>query len=777
MKTLLTVNLSTKKALAGSTDWAPPEAVFGEAWTLALRFLQSVDGETIEPTLDVRSIVAALGPVDARPDSGEFALQVGPGIETEDNTTEAIPYDAEPNVLAAAINANAAIVTAYGTAVAEKVDGSWKIRFGTGLVQVPLRVRSNKLWPISIGRISAAIADGIWEHELRLVQAPYSFTDAGEEVLPPAPAIERVASGGSGGGYEYNEIQSLFVPPDFRASYRLKFGPYARTAALSRADNAESIQAALVEVLGENVEVTNSNEFTALIEFTNELGGTANDLLEVVPLEAPPGDLTFTLPFDRAELHARLRREERVVLPLEVRIQVADADEVITEVVAFRQDITVLRPLIFPELATVPAIDWLRPPSPKDYVPFNPDNVITGHQFHTALVGDGILTSFAIAHGLETDAVFVVVRENTSPGAQLVQGVDFDVVVDDDESVTVSAIGAAPGVNEWAVMIISAQTVSAFAEDLEIEIGQVTGLQDQLDTIGDQLQELLDLVPVTPLGVTRSLSGGDAMTIEIPGVDETFPKKATIEGGKVVGTRPRPGGLLPAIHDATVTDVTELPDVAASAGNVVKNTSGAALLIPGGLGTRGSYLAVNGFAGSDGRRWYPLSRAGATNSYFPRDFERTLFSFSVNSAMLRAGTTLALEFKLALQLFDATSGAQYLVVIEHGTVAGQSTPDPTGTNLQDIVWNATPLLSLRVVVNANKVTHRFGAEIIRAAGGALSANKSLYDFATAADSVPASADFSLRARLIQFDTENSVAGAVGTIFYSLSEGKAVLNTK
>src|SRR5690606_33128774 len=113
-------------------------------------------------------------------------------------------------------------------------------------------------------------------------------------------------------------------------------------------------------------------------------------------------------------------------------------------------------------------------------------------------------------------------------------------------------------------------------------------------------------------------------------------------------------GLLPAIHDASVEAITiPLPSPTASPGQVYRNESGAPLLVPGGLGRRGSYLEPDGYAGSDGRVWYRLLRDGETNSFFPTDFERELFMFHINEEMLRPGGTLTLEFKLALCLFNS----------------------------------------------------------------------------------------------------------------------------
>jgi len=187
-----------------------------------------------------------------------------------------------------------------------------------------------------------------------------------------------------------------------------------------------------------------------------------------------------------------------------------------------------------------------------------------------------------------------------------------------------------------------------------------------------------------------------------------------------------------------------------------------------------STLEPGGFIGSDGRVWYRLSRDGTTNSFYPTDFERELFMLAVNDHMLRAGTAFTLNFKLALQLFKATTRAQYLLVIEAGTVPGQTSPAPTGPNLEDVVWMDTPLLSQRLIISGIKVIHSFGCAVRRDALGNLAADQMAYNFWTGAAAVPSDPNFVLRARLKDFDTENSVSGAKGLVYYALSGATATI---
>jgi len=138
----------------------------------------------------------------------------------------------------------------------------------------------------------------------------------------------------------------------------------------------------------------------------------------------------------------------------------------------------------------------------------------------------------------------------------------------------------------------------------------------------------------------------------------------------------------------------------------------------------------------------------------------------------------AVEFDLELQLFVANTRAQFLVVIEAGTPAQQAAPAPVAVNLSDITWRATPLLAQRVILSGIKMKHHFGALIKRSlTNSVLSAERLLYTAWTAAPagSEPATPTFVLRARLLQFDTENSVPGATGFLYAALSEAKASIS--
>ena len=143
--------------------------------------------------------------------------------------------------------------------------------------------------------------------------------------------------------------------------------------------------------------------------------------------------------------------------------------------------------------------------------------------------------------------------------------------------------------------------------------------------------------------------------------------------------------------------------------------------------------------------------------------------------MLRPGQSLTVEFDIALQLLQANTRGQYLIVIELGSAPGQITPAPTAENLFDVEWQPVPLLSQRIIVSSLQLKHHFGAAIRRDLNDELHADQLLYNGWAAAAAAPAGPNFIIRARLVQWDTENSVRGAKGNVFYSLTGAKAQIS--
>ncbi len=756
--------------------------VLGDQLRCSLRtYERSESGDLRERDLRVRTLRASIGRVLTAPTAGSFKLWIG------DTDTPEINFDATAEVFKTAAQGSGIIDTVESPAA-----GTWVVKTTRADSEGPwpINVHTNKLGPISFVRVRQFKQFGVWWFECRLIQAPLAFNSGHERVLPTPPSIRRIRAGDNGSETQppINEIQALHLPPDFRGTYFLRWN-YRISKLLGIEDGPDEIAAALNAMFekGKRFEATNPEPDNAYVEFIGELAGSPQPLITVEVNTFAPGVLTFTLPLDRAEMAAALRAVAEIEVPFEVEAEIVDDGEEIADpavpgriITLFQQPVKVVREQIWEEMETVQPIDWLRPPQPRDYIPFTPDQIIVGVQHYVAVFGDGEARSFSFPHNLGTEAFHLTVRENQS-GGKVLDGFEATIASANDLTLDFPEAEPPPALNSLAIVISSAGPRSAFLAHTHT-MAQILGLLDALGGVYARLEAIEDLLP-TPNLLTRRESV--SQDIEIPDFTDVFPSARlpgdfdpkSLSEGKA-DKLPRPAGLLPAVHDATVVPIAvPLPRPEPSAGNVFQNTTNVPLLVPGGLGRRGGYLDPQGYAGSDGRVWYRLTRAAQTNSFYPLDFERELFLLHINEAMWQADGRFSVEFDLELQLFVANTRAQFLVVIEAGTAPGQGTPSPVSENLADVVWQPAPLLSQRIIISGLKLKHHFGAIIKRSLDNVISAERRLYTAWSAcpAESVPLTPGFVLRARLVQFDTENSVRGAKGYVFAALTQAKAQIS--
>ncbi len=777
----LYADLITRKLVSsdgGAVTLSP--FVLGDQLRCTLRtYERSESGDLRERDLRVRTLRASIGKVLAAATSGWFRLWIG------DDDTAQIAFDATADAFKTAAQGSGII-----DAVENPVAGTWVVKTTRPDSEGPwpIYVHTNKLEPVSFVRVRQFKQLGVWWFECRLIQAPMAFNSGHERVLAVPPTVRRIRDGSAGSETEppVNELQALHLPPDFRGTYFLRWN-YRVSKLLGIEDGPDEIAAALNAMFekGKRFEATNPEPDNAYVEFIGELGGSPQPLITVEVNTFAPGVLTFTLPLDRAEMAAALRAVAEIEVPFEVEAEIVDDGEDIADpavpgriITLFQQPVKVVREQIWEEMETVQPIDWLRPPQPRDYIPFTPDQIIVGVQHYVAVFGDGESRSFSFPHNLGTEAFHLTVRENKSAG-KVIDGFNAIIASANELTLDFAETEPPPAHNSLAIVISSAGPRSAFLAHTHT-MAQILGLLDALAGVYARLEAIEDLLP-TPNLLTRR-EGAISQDIEIPDRTEVFPSarlpkdfdpKSLAEGK--TDKLPRAAGLLPAIHDATVVPIAvPLPPALANAGNVFQNTTTTPLLVPGGLGRRGGYLEPQGYAGSDGRLWYRLSRAAQTNSFYPLDFERELFLLHINEAMWQPDGRFSVEFDLELQLFLANTRAQFLLVIEAGTAPGQATPAPVGENLADVAWQPAPLLSQRIIVSGLKLKHHFGAIIKRSLDNVITAERRLYTAwsASPANAVPPSPGFVLRARLIQFDTENSVRGAKGFVFVALTQAKA-----
>lgn len=768
MNTTLYFNETSKVISTASGSWNPPVLTFGETMRVAVLFQQDIDGVTTEVSEAVQYLKAAIGNLDARPTSGAWQLKIGNDAESAANTTPAVPWNVGTLALQNAINALPAIVQEFGSVAVTQSGSSFFFRFGAGAANVALSLVESTLDPACAGMTAAYQVAGQWIQEFRLCQAPVAFTDASARILPDAPSITEIQAGYTDGTYVMDEIQQMTMPPAFEGSYQFRWND-VRSAILSPADDADAIAAALA-VFGSTITVTNPRDGIARFDFGGDFAGIPEPLLEIVVVDAPEGDLTFSLVLDTPALAAQLRAQGTLAFPLEVEIGITDSSEPSgLRIEKFRAAVTIQTGIIFDLLAAAQNVDWLRP-IPTDYVPFTMDQIFRGQLYYAAPVGDGQAVQFVIDHNLASDAIAsVMVRQNIGDGCVLTQGVDYAVTYGGENSLTVTlTAGSTPPAAAGLLVVITAAGMRDSFLQHTHTIDQIVGLSDRLEA--DELR-LTKLESYIPSVVASASTTTTAATFSIPAMSEVlFWQPATLD---LTQLPVRPPYLLPAVHTPTTS---ALPAPLPAPSDALEDTvwaSASRQLIPGSKGRiPASYVEEGGFVACDGRMLFPASQAGATVSYYPRSFERRLFEFSINDLQLIAGRTLTLTFGLAVQLLHANSEAQWIVVLEHGVPVDQTDPANEDLNLETIAWNPTPLLRQRIYATPLLITHTFGCQIMRAVAG-ITANQYRYGAYANADSAPTAPNFVLRARLIEFDTKNNVHDATGWLYYALGDSTTI----
>jgi hypothetical protein len=718
MKTLVNVNLTAR-----TSDWVPPTLTFGESLTLAFAFTKNVNGNQVAPNLTFSGCQGAIGPVDARPLGGTTCLGIGAGPFTVANTTSPLNYNASAKEVAAAVNALTAVTALYGTCKVIAAQGSWLLFFGTGSTQVPIAPVNNLLWPVSFVDVMAWPQSGQWVQAVRFVQAPVSFTSDHSVVLPNPPVITRVQGGEQIGNQLKPEIQQLYIPPDFLGAFTINYNTDQQTSLLNPTSSPSDIQAALVAAVGAGITVTLPQNFTDLITFGGDFAGEPQNLMTVTVQQAPPGNLTITLPLDRAELATALRiAGQPMTLPLQVQVTASEDGGDPQVICALVLPVTIQPSLITPSMETTPTTDWLVPPSPTSYTPFGAENVLTTGQAYAHTEGDGASTSFALTHGLDTDDLRVFVRQNGDPGYQLDQGADYKVQVNSTAQVTVSALPVtvtgssvsspnvtlaaapplglavgsvllgsavtgiagnvltlaanastaiatptpatpAPAANAWRVQVFSAQTIAQWAAGLTVTIAQVIGLRAELDAIEANLAQLNQLLPAVATLPGSTTANATITRAIAPASGILFaPPSSTAANLPIEAPF-----ILQSIN--RVNNDGALPGTLPAPSPLALYTVSSKTQIAGDGRIPDTWAQPGEFVGSDGRTLYVLQRDGTKNTYVPKPFQFTLFDHLYFDDMIVVpGNTITLWFGLVLGLIHGNTSMKWTLVIEQGAL-------------------------------------------------------------------------------------------------------------
>jgi hypothetical protein len=793
MRQLLFANLARRvlSASSGGESFSFPALAAGDSLAISLRFLQTLgSAEAVEVFPKVRAVRASLGQVDARPERGQFAIKVGTGTTSVGvNATAPLAFNATAAQIKTALNALTGATQDFDTSAD---NGSYIIR-RLGGEQVTLSVVNNTLAPVSFGRVLAYQVDGEWLHELRLIQAPLAQTDSFQRVLPMAPSVSVVQEGYTdpGDSYRIPEIQKLTLPSDFRGTYQLRFDSVYRTAVLDPTDGPFEIQAALNEMLaqiGEEraVVVTNPTSGEALIRFTGDnFDGINVPTLEVIVTSAPPGDPTVELSLDTSEVYAALRRAPQIEgLPLELEMDILDetatSDADLSAPFAtfkIRSQITLRNSIFFPGLAAAQNTDWLQKPSPKDYVPFTPSQIITGLQSYTATFGNGSATAYNFSHNLGTAALHVTVRENGGTNLRVPDNT-YTTSFPTANTATLT-FGTAVASNSLAATFTAAGPASVFQSHTHT-IAQIVDLQALLEALGQRVGTLETLVGVN--GAGGSASSVLSSTLSLPPLADVYPPARIRGTGEATRTifAPLPRAIYFGTAALSLGTATELPEANTQSGFVYQLSDTQAYM-PARSPRRGRLItsADAPFVMSDGYEWWPAERkVTGSNVFYPVEMNRTLWELAITPEMLAPGRKLRVNWSVLLAMLAERPELRgvYTLRVRKGTLTGE-TNFGTANNIEAVTWDQSggveqPLFEQRISLTRSGVIHPFDLEIDRSTAGVLSAKRTVYGKTVSAPA-PQNTQFILRAELSRFDLENytnAMGRPVGQVY--LQTGKA-----
>ena len=821
MKGLHYANLSTQKLsekLKGSS-FAWPVLVAGDTIEEKLRFCERLEGVNQLKDVTIVDFYAAVSRIDLRPEGGTFRLKIGPAANPSvenTNLTVELAFGAPASDWQTALD-NLSIVGAgqtYGAATVTLDNGTYVIEFEGETAAVPIAEASNELTPASILRVIASERDGVWRHACRLIEAPVAFTTESERRLPKAPYIERYRAGSSADGAELNEIQILVVPPEFQGAAVIDRAGVESTA-FSAVTNTERFQEILDPLAdsGGSFVLDDVQAGELWIEFADEMGEQAQDLMTVRQVRAPAGDLHFVLDLDAPAVYELLREEDNVDVYLHFKVLYEDeTDDTEIRTWSYLQKVKLVRGAHWTGLDVDAVVDLLKKPA-DSIVPITDGQIITGNQhYEAALPTSGQLgtTSFTFNHNLDEDLGHFVLAENLLPGARLQEHVDYTIAPQSEDSFTLTLLAggyfAAPitesngGTWEFVRTGQANVTAQGFLKLAYTTIGPKSAFQAHTHAIGDVLllaDKLADLFSrVTTLENTfptdRKRSDADAdayaRSRAVPafgGVYPLFPDQfASI--GFVAGSRipdldqtllpAFPDDLYAAVHDATISTLPTSGSgssirpgdaAVATVGEVYQNQSGSVLTLPvTDVNGDAWKLPANGYAATNGVRWYPVEKyADAESSFYPAHLVRELWRETVSAEELSAGRQYRLRHAVGLAALKANTTVYCHYVIEIANLTADTTPGTPGGNLKEEDWEASPVLTQAIELTATPKEEVFGYRVTRDAAGDLTADKWLYGSWSTADA-PDTARFAIRARLIRFDTVNSVTNPVGLIAYS-----------
>lgn len=782
-------SLQLTETLGGSA-FSFPKLVAGKQLTLKLRPAQRIEGSNESADQrQIHAIKASIGKVDTPPTTGTYQLKIGSGAESSANVTGDIAYNATTAQMKAAIDALTSLSGSGVTCAVTLIEGTYTIRFSDGLER-SITCVDNALWPLSFVTVNSHIFDEVFVHDLRLMQSMVASTSLFTLVNAPVPTVTEIVTGATNSDILTAEIQKLAIPTEFNAGSFLLTRGFKKTAPIGLPTTADEIQTALAAIADEDgtFAVTEQQD-AVLIEFGGSMSGTDQALLGVTVLEGPAPSAFLTIDTNTAAMASVMRvvdQQGEVKLPLEIELQLVDEeDSELYHPYAWRTELTFVRPVNLEDRNVAVDVNWNQPLARHNYLAWSPDQLVIGQRAYAVAIGNGTANPITVNHNLNREVLHVTIRENIAGGERLPES-EYTVVFTNNNSLQVT-FASAPTAAQYLIAISTADQPATFLAHTH-EIDEVNGLEERLAALEAAVAALQTHAPSGTFS-TDTASTAPLMTWPLEQYIELYPRRGALEKG-LAGTEGsirdlpaellnRNGGLLPAVHDATTENlVVPLEFDDANKAKVFENNTGGIVKLPGRLGRKGVDLASGEHCAYDGVGWYRVDRYDVTKtSWYPTDFTRELFSLAITEEMFPVGHTLKIDIGFEVMIHQAKVGsfqqltndpkrstARWKLVFERGEITQDASPSTTDTNIDDIVWAVDePLLTQDLLINHVATAHYFGISILRASGG-MTAKKRAYSTSAAAENAaPDGFPFAIRARLVGFDTQNSVLDPRGII--------------
>lgn len=803
----------------------------GDTLKLSLRLQKDMNGKVVDADQSVQSVKITLGKKDARPTGGYFRLKIG------EEETPILSKNASSEEVEEGLNE---INESKG------VTAKWKVSYVQGSyiasipqtafpsMSSPIEVSENKLTPSSFVVIKAWNQDGIQYQSIRLTQAPCVTTNDFSLVVPKIPYFVRIL----GGQYPselsmgVDEVQSLRIPGEFRGNFQVKrelagSQPIGTTADVAVVKDALDTMSKSLGGTYAVVKSTTTGDAGFNITFGGKFSQSPQPLLTVNVIDAPNGDVTFSLPLNTTSLMEAIRAgggTASLYLEGEASVTDNDAQGSTRTITLFSLPISVTEKLSEATIASLSNTNWAIPPEPSNYIPYSPTQVLFGSQHYETTFGGSPSKTYTITHNLNPPGnstfygIHATIRVNENGGRRL-RDDEYTLTYTDNNTIEITTDGDWPA-NKLVVTISTAGPRSAFQQH-QHGISEITGLDDRLQAITNQVDEIISVMPVinnvltstnstekfaitTPLNRTFFLLGAtkyrDGKTIPpFAGLSGTTTTTATttlgttatattggdseyfvsVDGDWRLSLLPRvPPLLLPAIHDTDVTNTTSVPTIK-SAGGVYKNTSTSNMKVMGEIVAPNEYIAVANK--SVYKVWKPYENKP---SFYPTQYEKVLWQSVCTDSLLSVGRRLMVRFGVGAQSFSSNVACKFLLTIEHGPFLEEES-NSYGPNLERLTYTKK-VLEVPVIVSPQPQQNSFGTKISRILRADTSANPITYTEVINQDKfingnwsgattlngstiAPDTANFAIRAKVTQFDIEN-VDNASGYIQIALLGG-------